>query len=49
LKASSREARRAGGGRAALLEPGDVVFFPPAWAHYTESLDFSVSVTCRFG
>lgn len=34
--------------REALLEPGDVVFFPSRWAHYTESLDFSISVTCRF-
>ncbi|EFN58944.1 hypothetical protein CHLNCDRAFT_140939 [Chlorella variabilis] len=33
----------------AVLEPGDVVFFPSRWAHYTESLDFSMSVTCRFG
>ncbi|PRW56320.1 lysine-specific demethylase 8 [Chlorella sorokiniana] len=32
----------------ALLEPGDVVFFPSRWAHYTESLDCSISVTCRF-
>lgn len=30
------------------LAPGDVLFFPPRWAHYTESLDFSISVTCRF-
>jgi hypothetical protein len=86
--------RAAAAPRQALLEPGDVVFFPsrlvgamqgqqvgwmqaevqvlcscwdsPAkvagrfhicrfvasgpcrWAHYTESLDFSMSVTCRF-
>ena len=33
----------------ACLEPGDVLFFPSAWAHYTESLDGpTVSVTCRY-
>jgi hypothetical protein len=31
----------------ALLGPGDAVFFPAGWAHHTESLDESVSVTCR--
>ncbi|PSC69036.1 band 7 [Micractinium conductrix] len=34
--------------REALLEPGDVVFFPSRWAHYTESLDASLSVTSRY-
>ena len=29
------------------LSPGDAVFFPAYWAHHTESLDESVSVTCR--
>lgn len=33
----------------AVLEPGDTLFFPPGWAHYTESLDLSVSMTYRFG
>lgn len=33
----------------AVLGPGDVLFFPSRWAHYTESLDFSISLTCRFG
>lgn len=33
---------------AAVLEPGDVLFFPPRFAHYTESLDLSVSITARF-
>ncbi|BDA42635.1 probable bifunctional peptidase and arginyl-hydroxylase JMJD5 [Coccomyxa sp. Obi] len=33
----------------AILEPGDTLFFPPRWAHYTESLDLSVSITYRFG
>jgi Cupin-like domain len=31
-----------------VLEPGDACTFPPGWAHYTESLDFSVSHTFRF-
>jgi hypothetical protein len=31
-----------------VLEPGDAVFFPPEWAHYTESLTPSMSVTTRF-
>jgi ribosomal protein L16 Arg81 hydroxylase len=31
----------------ALLSPGDAVFFPAHWPHHTESLDESVSVTCR--
>jgi len=31
-----------------VLEPGDAVFFPPEWAHYTESLSPSMSVTARF-
>ena len=32
-----------------VLNPGDVLFFPGYWAHYTESCTFSVSMTCRFG
>ena len=32
----------------AVLEPGDVLCFPPRWAHYTESLTLSASVTVRF-
>lgn len=32
-----------------VLQPGDVLFFPGYWAHYTESSSFSVSITCRFG
>ncbi|EIE24680.1 Clavaminate synthase-like protein [Coccomyxa subellipsoidea C-169] len=32
-----------------VLEPGDTLFFPPRWAHYTESLDLSISLTYRFG
>lgn len=32
-----------------VLHPGDVLFFPGYWAHYTESCTFSVSITCRFG
>jgi len=32
----------------AILGPGDVVFFPPRWAHYTKSLTLSTSVTARF-
>lgn len=32
----------------AVLEPGDVLFFPPFWAHYTESRDLSISMTYRF-
>ena len=31
-----------------VLEPGDVLCFPPRWAHYTESLTLSASVTYRF-
>lgn len=31
-----------------VLEPGDVCVFPQAWAHYTESLTFSVSHTFRW-
>jgi hypothetical protein len=30
-----------------VLSPGDVLFFPQQWAHYTESLELSVSVTFR--
>ena len=32
----------------AVLEPGDVLLFPAQWAHYTESLDWSLSLTWRF-
>ena len=32
----------------ASLGPGDAVFFPPRWAHYTESLSPSTSLTWRF-
>ena len=32
----------------ARLGPGDAVFFPPRWAHYTESLSPSTSLTWRF-
>lgn len=31
-----------------ILGPGDACTFPPGWAHYTESLDYSVSHTFRF-
>ena len=33
----------------ALLEPGDSLIFPAKWAHHTESLDNSISVTYRLG
>lgn len=33
--------------REVLLAPGDVLFFPRQWAHYTESCELSVSVTFR--
>ena len=33
----------------AVLSPGDSLLFPPRWAHHTESLDQSISVTHRFG
>lgn len=33
----------------AVLSPGDSLFFPPRWAHHTESLDQSISITYRFG
>ena len=33
----------------ALLAPGDVAVCPRGWAHHTEGLDLSVSVTCRYG
>ena len=34
----------------AVIHPGDVLIFPPRWAHYTESLgdDVSMSITQRF-
>eukprot|EP00899_Mesostigma_viride_P010045 jgi/Mesvir1/19041/Mv12803-RA.2 len=31
-----------------VLNPGDVLFFPGYWAHYTESMDLSVSLSFRF-
>jgi len=31
-----------------VLLPGDVLVFPPQWAHYIESLDYSVSHTLRW-
>ena len=31
-----------------VLEPGDVLLFPALWPHYTESLDWSLSLTWRF-
>ena len=33
----------------AVLEPGDSLLFPAKWAHYTQSLDDSISVTYRLG
>mmetsp|Transcript_3293 Transcript_3293/g.9462 ORF Transcript_3293/g.9462 Transcript_3293/m.9462 type:complete len:527 (+) Transcript_3293:633-2213(+) len=33
--------------RLATLGPGDAVFFPPLWAHYTESTSLSFSITAR--
>ena len=35
-------------GLQVVLQPGDVVFFGPFWAHYTLSETQCVSVTCRF-
>jgi len=35
-------------GREALLEPGDILWFPGYWSHYTESQDLSLSMTYRF-
>eukprot|EP00803_Ostreobium_quekettii_P009159 evm.model.scf_959.2 EVM.evm.TU.scf_959.2 scf_959:12170-17443(-) len=32
----------------AVLGPGDVLFFPNSWPHYTDSLSPSISVTIRF-
>ncbi|KAK9816704.1 hypothetical protein WJX72_003966 [[Myrmecia] bisecta] len=31
----------------ALLNPGDLLFIPSCWAHYTESLDMSISISTR--
>ena len=31
-----------------LLYPGDLLFFPPRWAHFTQALDASASATVRF-
>lgn len=42
------EFARISGSVEAVLGPGDLVFFGPMWAHYTESLTMSVSVTCRY-
>ena len=33
----------------AVLEPGDSLIFPAKWAHHTESMDNSISVTYRLG
>jgi hypoxia-inducible factor 1-alpha inhibitor (HIF hydroxylase) len=38
---------RGAGALEVVLQPGDLVFFPARWAHYTESLAASVSITCR--
>lgn len=35
-------------GVEALVRPGDVLLFPPGWAHYTESHGVCFSLTCRF-
>ena len=32
----------------AIIEPGDTVVFPGYWAHWTESMDLSLSMTYRF-
>jgi ribosomal protein L16 Arg81 hydroxylase len=32
----------------ATLRAGDVLYFPPRWAHHVDSLTLSLSVTCRF-
>ncbi|CAG9463368.1 unnamed protein product [Pedinophyceae sp. YPF-701] len=45
---TSKAAGRDVGCWEAVLGPGDVVMFGPYWAHYTESVTASMSVTCRF-